>query len=129
MENYPAPSAAQLLTMLLHREHFCSYKYYTQFSETVIWDSVNLQSDLKQCLFSLLPKGGIKPRYADKQTAPKRRTSSRSFRFLWVNHFSCGIEESFQGSNYCITEKVVCFFLRVYIAQKLSYKEKSLRLL
>lgn len=25
MENYPAPSAAQLLTMLLHREHFCSY--------------------------------------------------------------------------------------------------------
>ena len=24
MENYPAPSAAQLLTMLLHREHFCS---------------------------------------------------------------------------------------------------------
>ena len=30
MENYPAPSAAQLLTMLLHREHFCSYFYYTQ---------------------------------------------------------------------------------------------------
>ena len=27
---YPAPSAAQLLTMLLHREHFCSYFYYTQ---------------------------------------------------------------------------------------------------
>ena len=25
MESYPAPSAAQLLTMLLHREHFCSY--------------------------------------------------------------------------------------------------------
>ena len=25
MEVYPAPSAAQLLTMLLHREHFCSY--------------------------------------------------------------------------------------------------------
>ena len=33
MENYPAPSAAQLLTMLLHREHCCSYFYYTQFSE------------------------------------------------------------------------------------------------
>ena len=30
MEFYPAPSAAQLLTMLLHREHFCSYFYYTQ---------------------------------------------------------------------------------------------------
>ena len=30
MESYPAPSAAQLLTMLLHREHFCSYFYYTQ---------------------------------------------------------------------------------------------------
>ena len=27
-ENYPAPSAAQLLTMLLHREHLCSYLYY-----------------------------------------------------------------------------------------------------
>ena len=25
MENYPAPSAVQLLTMLLHREHLCSY--------------------------------------------------------------------------------------------------------
>jgi len=25
MEIYPAPSAVQLLTMLLHREHFCSY--------------------------------------------------------------------------------------------------------
>ena len=35
MENYPAPSAAQLLTMLLHREHFCSYFYYTQFSEKI----------------------------------------------------------------------------------------------
>ena len=35
MENYPAPSAAQLLTMLLHREHFCSYIYYTQFSEKI----------------------------------------------------------------------------------------------
>lgn len=35
MENYPAPSAAQLLTMLLHREHFCSYLYYTQFSEKI----------------------------------------------------------------------------------------------
>ena len=34
-ENYPAPSAAQLLTMLLHREHFCSYFYYTQFSEKI----------------------------------------------------------------------------------------------
>ena len=33
MENYPAPSAAQLLTMPLHREHCCSYFYYTQFSE------------------------------------------------------------------------------------------------
>lgn len=33
MENYPAPSAAQLLTMLLHREHFCSYLYYTQFNK------------------------------------------------------------------------------------------------
>ena len=30
MEVYPAPSAAQLLTMLLHREHFCSWFYYTQ---------------------------------------------------------------------------------------------------
>ena len=29
MENYPTPSAAQLLTMLLHREHFCSYFHYT----------------------------------------------------------------------------------------------------
>ena len=35
MESYPAPSAAQLLTMLLHREHFCSYFYYTQFSEKI----------------------------------------------------------------------------------------------
>ena len=32
-ENYPAPSAAQLLTMLFHREHFCSYLYYTQFNK------------------------------------------------------------------------------------------------
>ena len=30
MEVYPAPSAAQLLMMLLHREHFCSCFYYTQ---------------------------------------------------------------------------------------------------
>ncbi len=30
MEFYPAPPAAQLLTMLLHREHFCSYFHYTQ---------------------------------------------------------------------------------------------------
>ena len=29
MESYPAPSAAQLLTMLLHREHFCSYLLYS----------------------------------------------------------------------------------------------------
>ena len=35
MENYPAPSAAQLLTMLLHREHCCSYFYYTQLSEKI----------------------------------------------------------------------------------------------
>lgn len=35
MENYPAPSAAQLLTMLLHREHFCSYFYYNHFSEKI----------------------------------------------------------------------------------------------
>ena len=35
MENYPAPSAAQLLTMLLHREHFCSYLYYTQFNKKI----------------------------------------------------------------------------------------------
>ena len=34
-DNYPAPSAAQLLTMLLHREHFCSYLYNTQFSEKI----------------------------------------------------------------------------------------------
>ena len=33
MDNYPAPSAAQLLTMLFHREHFCSYLYYTQFNK------------------------------------------------------------------------------------------------
>ena len=49
--------------------------------------------------------------------------------FLWVNHFSFGIEESFQGSNYGMNGKSRVFFLRVYIAQKLSYKEKSLRLL
>ena len=30
MEVYPAPSATQLLTMLLHRERFCSCFYYTQ---------------------------------------------------------------------------------------------------
>ena len=30
MEVYLAPSAAQLLTMLLHREHFYSCFYYTQ---------------------------------------------------------------------------------------------------
>ena len=82
-----------------------------------------------QCLFSLLPKGGIKPRSADKQTTPKWKASSRSCRFLWVNHFSCGIEESFQGRNYCMNGKSIVFFLRVYIAQKLRYKEKSLRLL
>ena len=35
MEIYPAPSAAQLLTMLLHREHCCSYFYYTQLSEKI----------------------------------------------------------------------------------------------
>ena len=35
MEIYPAPSTAQLLTMLLHREHFCSYLYYTQFGEKI----------------------------------------------------------------------------------------------
>lgn len=35
MENYPAPSAAQLFTMLLHREHFCSYLYYTQIQEKI----------------------------------------------------------------------------------------------
>ena len=74
-------------------------------------------------------KRGIKLRYADKQTAPKRRTSSCSCRFLWVNHFYWGIEESFQGSNYGMNGKSRVFFLRVYIAQKLSYKEKSLRLL
>ena len=33
MENYPAPSAAHLLTLLLHREHFYSYYYYTQFDK------------------------------------------------------------------------------------------------
>ena len=72
---------------------------------------------------------GIKPRSADKQTTPKWKASSRSCRFLWVNHFSCGVEESFQGRNYCMNGKSIVFFLRVYIAQKLSYKEKSLRLL
>ena len=35
MESYPAPSAAQLLTMLLHRKHLCSYFYYTQLSEKI----------------------------------------------------------------------------------------------
>ena len=36
MENYPAPSAAQLFTMLLHREHFCSYLYYMQINRKTI---------------------------------------------------------------------------------------------
>ena len=35
MESYPAPSAAQLLTMLLHREHFYFYLYSTQFIEKI----------------------------------------------------------------------------------------------
>lgn len=35
MDMYPAPSAAQLLTMLLHREHYCSHLYYTQFPKKI----------------------------------------------------------------------------------------------
>ena len=35
METYPAPSAVQLLTMLLHREHSCFYLYSTQFIEKI----------------------------------------------------------------------------------------------
>ena len=86
MENYPAPSAAQLLTMLLHREHFCSYLYNTQFSE-----KINKISNMGQRRFTVgfnamfvftASKRGIKPRSADKQTAPKRRTSSRSCMFF-----------------------------------------------
>ena len=42
MEIYPAPSTAQLLTMLLHREHFCSYLYYTQFGEKINYNKKNL---------------------------------------------------------------------------------------
>ena len=36
MEIYPAPSAVQLLKMLLHREHFCSYLYYTLYYTQIV---------------------------------------------------------------------------------------------
>ena len=38
MEFYSAPSTAQLLTMLLHREHFYSYFYYTQSAKKINYD-------------------------------------------------------------------------------------------
>jgi len=33
--NYPAPSAAQLFTMLLHRKHFCFYFHYIDYKSKI----------------------------------------------------------------------------------------------